>query len=206
MQTNALFAAAKGSPKGTDVVAASFIGNVTGSGTGIGTGAYIEGRRSTLTGKLVGAEIRAANITDGAERYFPDGFGDGGALWLSAAAKQPSATIGFGVALGHMAGAQFTTGFAATAGTVSDSTFRDDSSSATSIAINGRHGTGLDLSGAVLTTPIKLSGASILTGTGSPAGRVPCATRCIYLRVDGGANSTLYVNETGGGTSGWAAK
>jgi hypothetical protein len=206
MQTNALFAAAKGSPTGTDIVAATFIGNVTGSGTGIGTGAYIEGRRSTLTGKPVGAEIRAANMTDGAERYYPDGFGDGGALWLSAAAKQPSATIGFGVALGRVAGAHFTTGFAATAGTVSDTTFRDDSSAATSIAVNGQHGTGLDLSGAELTTPIKLSGASVLTGAGSPAGRVPCTTRCIYLRVDGGVNSTLYVNETGGGTSGWAAK
>jgi hypothetical protein len=206
MQTNALFAAAKGSVTGTDVVAASLIGDVTGFGTGIGTGAYIEGRRSTVTGKLVGAEIRAANITDRAGRYFSNSFGDGGALWLTAAAKQPSATIGFGAALGHVAGAQFTTGYAATAGSVSDTTFRDDSSSATSIAVNGRHNTGLDLSGAAITTPIKLVGASILTGIGSPVGRVACAGRCIYLRADGGPNSTLYINETGGGTSGWVAK
>lgn len=206
MQTNALLAAAKGSPIGTDVVAATFIGNVTGNSTGIGTGAYIEGRRSTATGKLVGAEIRAANVTNAAGRYSPNGFGDGGGLWLSAAAKEPAATLGFGVALGRVAGAQFTTGFAATSGTVSDTTFRDDSSSVTSIAVNGNHMTGIDLSGASLATPIKLLGASILTGAGSPAGTVFCQTRCLYLRIDGGANTTLYVNETGGGTSGWVAK
>jgi hypothetical protein len=206
MQTNALFAAAKGSPVGTDVVAASFIGNVTDGGTGIGTGAYIEGRRSTPKGKVLGAEIRAANITNAAGMYSPNGFGDGGALWLSVASREPGATAGFGVALGRVAGAQFTTGFAATAGTVSDATFRDDSSSVTSIAINGKHKTGIDLSGASLTTPIKLSGASIFTGVGSPSGTVSCLTRCLYIRTDGGANSTLYVNETGGGMSGWVTK
>jgi len=206
MQTNALFAGAKGSPIGADVVAASLIGNINGAGTGIGTGAYIEGRRSTPTGKLVGAEIRAANMTDAPGRYFPNGFGDGGALWISAASKAPAATIGFGIALGRVAGAHFTTGFAATADTVSDTTFRDDTSSTTSLAINGRHATGIDLSAASLTTPIKLPGAAILTGRGSPAGVVSCSTRCLFLRTDGGPNTTLYVNETGGGTTGWVAK
>jgi hypothetical protein len=206
MQTNALFAAAKGSPVGTDVVAASFIGSVNGVGTGIGTGAYIEGRRSTPTGKLVGAEIRAANMTDAPGRYFPNGFGDGGALWISAASKAAPATIGFGVALGHVAGARFMTGFAATADTVSDTTFRDDTSATTSLAINGRHVIGIDLSAASTATPIKLAGAAILTGAGSPAGVVSCSTRCLFLRTDGGPNTTLYVNETGGGTTGWVAK
>jgi len=206
MQTSALFAAAKGSPIATDVVAASFIGNIIAGGTGIGTGAYIEGRRSTPTGKVVGAEIRASNVTNVAGRYSPNGFGDGGALWLSVASLQPGGTAGFGVALGRVAGAQFATGFAATADTVSDTTFRDDSSSITSIAVNGKHEIGIDLSKAALTTPIKLSGAAILSGPGSPAERVSCASRCLYIRTDGGTNSTLYVNETGGGTSGWVAK
>jgi hypothetical protein len=177
MQTNALFAAAKGAPVGTDVVAGSLIGNVTGAGTGIGTGAYIEGRRSTPTGKLVGAEIRAANVTTVPGRYSASGFGDGGALWLSAASQQPAATIGFGVALGGVAGAHFTTGFAATAGTVSDTTFRDDTSSLTSITINGKHEVGIDLSQSLLTTPIKLSGAAILSGAGSPSGKISCPYR-----------------------------
>ena len=48
--------------------------------------------------------------------------------------------------------------------------------------------------------------AQTMAGTGSPAGVVSCSGRCLYIRTDGGAGSTLYINETGGGTSGWAAK
>lgn len=49
-------------------------------------------------------------------------------------------------------------------------------------------------------------GGSMFSGAGSPAGVVSCAARCLYIRTDGAAGSTFYVNETGGGTSGWAAK
>jgi hypothetical protein len=49
-------------------------------------------------------------------------------------------------------------------------------------------------------------GAVIQFGSGSPAGVVSCTARCLYIRTDGGANTTLYINETGGGTAGWAAK
>jgi hypothetical protein len=48
--------------------------------------------------------------------------------------------------------------------------------------------------------------AQLLSGAGSPVGAVNCSGRCLYIRTDGAAGSTLYVNETGGGTSGWAAK
>lgn len=48
--------------------------------------------------------------------------------------------------------------------------------------------------------------AQVMSGSGSPAGVVSCTARCLYLRTDGGAGTTLYVNETGGGTAGWAAK
>lgn len=47
---------------------------------------------------------------------------------------------------------------------------------------------------------------AIQAGSGSPAGTVSCTARCLYIRTDGGAGTTLYINETGGGTSGWAAK
>lgn len=44
-------------------------------------------------------------------------------------------------------------------------------------------------------------------GTGSPAAKVAAPVGAIYLRLDGGAGSTLYVKETGGtGNTGWAAK
>jgi hypothetical protein len=53
---------------------------------------------------------------------------------------------------------------------------------------------------------VQTSGAQFLSGRGSPVGAVSCTTRCLYVRTDGGAGSTLYINETGRGTSGWAAK
>lgn len=48
--------------------------------------------------------------------------------------------------------------------------------------------------------------ANIITGTGSPSGVVSAGQGTLYLRSDGGAGTTLYVKETGSGTSGWAAK
>lgn len=45
-----------------------------------------------------------------------------------------------------------------------------------------------------------------LTGTGSPAGVVAAPVGRLYTREDGGANTTLYVKESGTGTTGWVAK
>jgi hypothetical protein len=52
----------------------------------------------------------------------------------------------------------------------------------------------------------KTIAAQILSGPGSPIGAVSCLGRCLYIRTDGVSKSTLYVNETGTGTSGWVAK
>jgi hypothetical protein len=43
-------------------------------------------------------------------------------------------------------------------------------------------------------------------GTGSPEGIVTAPAGNLYLRLDGGAGTTLYVKETGVGPTGWAAK
>ena len=58
------------------------------------------------------------------------------------------------------------------------------------------------------TPDIELSGgAGILTGFGSPAGTVTANVGAIYLRLDGGTSTTLYVKESGSGTtSGWVSK
>lgn len=45
-----------------------------------------------------------------------------------------------------------------------------------------------------------------LTGSGSPAGAVSAPVGTLYLRTDGGAGTTLYVKESGTGSSGWVAK
>ena len=43
-------------------------------------------------------------------------------------------------------------------------------------------------------------------GTGSPEGVVTAPVGRIYLREDGGANTTLYIKESGTGNTGWVAK
>lgn len=47
---------------------------------------------------------------------------------------------------------------------------------------------------------------SIYSGTGSPEGVVFANVGSMFLRRDGGANTTLYVKQTGTGSTGWAAK
>jgi hypothetical protein len=47
----------------------------------------------------------------------------------------------------------------------------------------------------------------VLTGQGSPEGVVVAKVGRLYARSDGGANTTLYVKESGNNTNtGWAAK
>jgi len=46
----------------------------------------------------------------------------------------------------------------------------------------------------------------VISGTGSPAGVVSAVVGTLNLRIDGGTTTTLYVKESGTGTSGWVAK
>lgn len=43
-------------------------------------------------------------------------------------------------------------------------------------------------------------------GTGSLEGVLPASVGSLYLRSNGGANTTLYVKESGTGNTGWVAK
>ena len=45
-----------------------------------------------------------------------------------------------------------------------------------------------------------------ISGTGSPEGVVAAPVGTIYIRLDGGADTTLYVKESGTGNTGWVAK
>lgn len=47
---------------------------------------------------------------------------------------------------------------------------------------------------------------SVITGSGSPEGVFPSPVGTIFLRTNGGANTTLYVKESGTGDTGWIAK
>lgn len=58
-------------------------------------------------------------------------------------------------------------------------------------------------------TKIGIGGASGPTwssGTGSPESVVTAPVGSLYTRTDGGAGSTLYVKESGSGSTGWSAK
>ena len=157
MQTSGLNILVQGSPS-ADVVGINAMGQVTNIGTGIGTGAYLEGRRDTTTGLQLGAEIRSNNQTAIPESYTFDTF-KGGALWLSASGLANSA---HGAALKNV-GQQFDVGFAALQNSVASQTFRDDTSSVTSFMINGIHTNGVDLTGGTY------SGAPILAPLATPS-------------------------------------
>ena len=50
------------------------------------------------------------------------------------------------------------------------------------------------------------AGPTWTTGTGTPEGSVTAPVGSLYSRTDGGADTTLYVKESGTGNTGWAAK
>lgn len=57
-----------------------------------------------------------------------------------------------------------------------------------------------------LFAPVKLasaSGSQLRSGSGSPEGVATAPVASVYLRTDGGANTSLYVKETGTGNTGW---
>lgn len=157
MQTNAVLMSAQGSGT-SDNVGLATTGRTVNTGVGIGTGAYIEGRRDTATGKQLGSEVRSNNYTPSAESYYPLGYNSGG-LWVSASGLSKSAC---GACIGS-AGQSFDVAFAATASSAVSQTFRDDGSAATSMQINGSHTYGLDLTSGVF------SGAPILAPLSTPA-------------------------------------
>lgn len=58
-----------------------------------------------------------------------------------------------------------------------------------------------------VTTSVRLGGSSgplVISGSGAPSVSAPVGS--LYLRTDGGADTTLYVKESGTGSSGWIAK
>lgn len=46
----------------------------------------------------------------------------------------------------------------------------------------------------------------VFNGNGSPEGSVVAGVGSIYMRVDGGASTSIYVKESGTGATGWIAK
>jgi hypothetical protein len=59
----------------------------------------------------------------------------------------------------------------------------------------------------IFTTFINLvNGALIIDGTGTPEGSIVAPVGSIFLRTDGGADTSIYFKETGAGNTGWVAR
>jgi hypothetical protein len=63
----------------------------------------------------------------------------------------------------------------------------------------------LDSASKVTSGQLPAALAMITSGTGTPEGAVTASPGALFLRTDGGANSTLYRKETGTGNTGWVA-
>lgn len=66
-----------------------------------------------------------------------------------------------------------------------------------------------DVAVATANKAIKFSGNNNVIwrcGAGTPEGAVTAPIGSLYTRTDGGANTTLYVKESGSGNTGWVAK
>ncbi|MFA5025010.1 MAG: hypothetical protein WC503_00685 [Candidatus Shapirobacteria bacterium] len=59
-----------------------------------------------------------------------------------------------------------------------------------------------------LSNKIEINGTDMIItgGTGSPEGIIVAVPGSLYLRSDGGANTSLYVKESGISNTGWVAK
>ena len=52
--------------------------------------------------------------------------------------------------------------------------------------------------------PANINGITIFTGSGTPEGVVTANIGSLYLRLNGGSGSTLYVKESGTAKTGWS--
>jgi len=142
-----------GTGRRPDAVGIYGIGDITGSGTGVGIGAFFQGRREESTGKLTGVEIQTANYGGAALTYSSTGFSSGG-IWLNANGDADSAA---GIMIANPFGFQFEVGIAfvgqvagGKTGGISAAAIRDDSTATKSYDIRGTHNIAIDATGATL--------------------------------------------------------
>lgn len=67
-------------------------------------------------------------------------------------------------------------------------------------------GVGLAMEHTGSRSQIRMNGVLVLAGTGTPEGAITAPVGSLFLRSDGGANTTLYSKETGTGNTGWTAR
>lgn len=52
----------------------------------------------------------------------------------------------------------------------------------------------------------RLKQRPVLMGNGTPEAKITAPVGALYVRLDGGASTTLYVKESGSAATGWVAK
>jgi hypothetical protein len=115
-------------------------GRIIGSGVGLGTGAYLEGRRDTTTAGALGAEVRTENITGSNCGYNTTGIGICDGFWVTGAGNGTATQLSTAV---HIASADgivtWYGGITLNAACCAIYGLDDRSSSMTGIYENGTH-------------------------------------------------------------------
>lgn len=214
VQPVGVYGAAKAS--GTDVSGAQArpdacglygFGRITGSGAGVGIGAFLAGQRDNDTGKVTAVEMQVRNYGTANGGYNPTGFSTVTGNWMTVVGN---ADAGAAYVIGNPSGRQFDVGLAVPAqvnggktGGVKTATFRDDGNAITSIDIRGSRTYGIDLmSGTYSSAAIRIgSGASTYTGirarnAANSADMSILSVNASDQLIVGGSVSSIFIGQT----------
>lgn len=125
-----------GEHSNADAFGGAFIGRSLSGSTRVGGGLFATGQRNNNEGKATGAEISTENNAENAGVYTAGAYSNSMGLWL---APKGSKDSGAAAVIGHPTERVFKVGYAANEGSVSEATFRDDSTSLRSILITKAH-------------------------------------------------------------------
>ncbi len=163
-----------GGGDGADACGVYGAGRVLTGGGGTALGAFFIARKDSTTAQATGIESNCANFSGSNNNYSSATFPASSGLWMNANGDADSAA---GIVLGNAFGRQFDVGLAfnaqvnnAKTGGVKTASIQDDSTSATSIQINGTHSVGA-------ITVAAGSGAVLINGSTLNASDIP------YLEV-----------------------
>lgn len=176
----------------SDAIGASMVGHITGSGTGIGMGAYLEGGTYSADGLCIGAEVRARNNRGSADTVTTVSASKTRGLWVTpGGANGANSLCGVGVAFGYSDLASGDVqwdvgiGFGAWSGvsSIKTTSILDETDSVNSIVIKGAHS----------------GGAIVLSGT--PGGATSYAAVSVFEVIGSGVTSAYTAFGTKSNTS-----
>lgn len=157
------------------------LGVVTGSGTGLGLGGYLEGRTDSATGGTTGLEVRSSNNTGSDSVYSATTHSGTVGHWVTCGSTTSGRIHGAAIQIALTNSNQWDVGLGFTkiggVSSVKTASFRDDSDSLTSIHIKGTHST----------AALQVDAGSGHVGVGIAA----AAGAEVFLKSDGDAVQTL---------------